>query len=229
MKIGIMQPYFIPYLGYWQLMNAVDKYVILDDVNYIKRGWVNRNRILLNGRDHLITLPLNKADAFKHINENVLSDIPANIFKTIDLAYRKTPNYRAIIPIIREILDFPEKNLARFLGNSIRLVAEYLNIKTEFYYASEIEHDQSLKAQEMIIDIVKRLDGTVYYNAIGGKELYSYERFATEGIKLGFIQPQLNPYNQGQGSFVSGLSIIDVMMFNAKSDVIRMLSEFSVV
>ena len=174
MKIGIMQPYFIPYLGYWQLMNAVDKYVILDDVNYIKRGWVNRNRILLNGRDHLITLPLNKADAFKHINENVLSDIPANIFKTIDLAYRKTPNYRAIIPIIREILDFPEKNLARFLGNSIRLVAEYLNIKTEFYYASEIEHDQSLKAQEMIIDIVKRLDGTVYYNAIGVKELYSY-------------------------------------------------------
>lgn len=229
MKIGIMQPYFIPYLGYWQLMNAVDKYVILDDVNYIKRGWVNRNRILLNGRDHLITLPLMKADAFKHINENILSDIPVNIFKTIDLAYRKAPYYSEIIPLVREILECPERNLAGFLGNSIKVISRYLDISVDFYCSSDIVRDRSLRAQEMIIDIVKRLNGTAYYNAIGGRELYSHDRFAEEGIELAFVQPQLSSYTQGKNVFVPGLSIVDVMMYNAKSDVIRMLSEYSLV
>lgn len=229
MKIGIMQPYFIPYLGYWQLMNAVDRYVILDDVNYIKRGWVNRNRILLNGSEHLITLPLMKADAFKHINQNRLSEIPGNILKTIDLAYRKAPYYSETIPLVREILECPDRNLAGFLGKSIEKIARHLDISVDLYYSSEIERDRSLRAQDMIIDIVKQLNGTIYYNAIGGRELYSHERFAKEGIELAFVQPQLSPYPQRNNSFVPGLSIVDVMMYNAKSDVVRMLTEYTLV
>lgn len=229
MKIGIMQPYFAPYLGYWQLMNAVDKYVLLDDVNYIKRGWVNRNRILLNGVEHLITLPIMKADAFKHINENILSDIPDNIVKTIELAYRKAPYYSEIIPLVRKILECPERNLADFLSNSIVIISQHLGISVDFYRSSEIIRDRSLRSQEMIIDIVKRLNGTVYYNAIGGRELYSHDRFAQEGIELAFVQPQLRSYTQGKNVFVPGLSIIDVMMYNEKSDISRMLTEYSLV
>ena len=141
MKIGIMQPYFLPCIGYWQLMGAVDKYVILDDVNYIKRGWINRNRILLNGKDHMFTLPLVKADAFKHVNENVLGEVPSSLRKTIELAYRKALHYAEVISVIDKVLQNSERNLARFVGDSIRCVAEYLDIHPEFFYASETDHD----------------------------------------------------------------------------------------
>ena len=229
MKVAIMQPYFLPYIGYWQLMSLVDRYVILDDVNYIKRGWVNRNRILLNGTDHMVTLPLAKADAFKKINENMLADIPPNLEKTIALAYHKAPNYVNVAPLVHDILSCPEKNLARFLTNSIRLVASYIGIETEFLVASETEHDPSLKAQDMILDICMRQGATEYYNAIGGMELYSKELFSHNGIRLGFVRPRLLEYQQFGASFIPGLSILDVLMFCSKDELARQLASFEIV
>lgn len=229
MKIGIMQPYFLPYIGYWQLMNAVDKYVILDDVNYIKRGWINRNRILLNGKDHLFTLPLLKADAFRHINENTLAPVPRSLRQTIDLAYRRAPHYAEVVPLVDELLGNGERNLAKFVGHSIRRVADYLDIRPEFCYASEIDHDPKLKAQDMILDIVKRLGGDVYYNAIGGQGLYDRARFAAEGVTLGFVRPTLCPYAQFGDEFVPGLSVLDVMMFCDRPQLREQLESFEVV
>lgn len=229
MKIGIMQPYFLPYIGYWQLMGAVDRYVILDDVNYIKRGWINRNRILLNGKDHLFTLPLVKADAFRHINENTLDEIPSALRKTVDLAYRRAPHYAEVVPLVDELLGYGERNLAKFVGHSIRRVADYLGVRPEFCYASEIEHDPSLRAQDMILDIVKRLGGDVYYNAIGGQELYDRVRFAAEGVSLGFVKPTLRPYAQFGNEFIPGLSILDVMMFCDRRQLREQLGSFEIV
>lgn len=229
MKIGIMQPYFLPYIGYWQLMGAVDKYVILDDVNYIKRGWINRNRILLNGKDYLFTLPLVKADAFKHINENRLADIPSSLEKTIEMAYRKAPHFGEIMPLVDELLNNDEKNLAKFVGYSIVRVSEHLGIVPKFYYASEIEHDPNLKAQDMILDIVKRLGGDFYYNALGGQDLYDRSRFEAEGVSLGFVKPVLRPYAQFRNEFVPGLSILDMMMFCDRQQLCEQLRSFEIV
>lgn len=229
MKIGIMQPYFLPYIGYWQLMNLVDRYVILDDVNYIKRGWVNRNRILLNGADHMITLPLAKADAFKRINENMLAEIPPNLEKTISLAYHKAPNYALIAPLVHDIFSCSEKNLSLFLIKSIKLVAAYLGIEAEILLASETGHDSSLKGQNMILDICKRQGGTEYYNAIGGTALYSKELFAENGVRLGFVKPNLLEYKQFGAPFVSGLSILDLLMFCSKEELDRQLESYEIV
>lgn len=226
MKIGIMQPYFLPYLGYWQLMNLVDEYVILDDVNYIKRGWVNRNRILLNGKDHMITLPMDKANPFMKINENTLCDIPDKIIKTIDLAYHKAPLYRQGISICEKILSFKERNLAKFLINSIRVVAEALNIETNLLVASELNHSPELKAQEMIIDICRIRNATEYYNAIGGMELYSQAAFAAKGMRLFFLKSKLPEYNQFGNGFVPGLSILDLLMFNPIDKIKDMLAQY---
>ena len=229
MKIGIMQPYFLPYLGYWQLMNAVDKYIVLDDVNYIKRGWINRNRILLNGKEHVITLPLEKADAFKKISENVIKEVPEALSRTIDLAYHKAPQYAAVRPVIDRILGCAERNLADFVYNSIRAIATYLDIHTEFLRASEISHDPTLHAQDMIIDLCRLQGASEYYNAIGGTELYSGERFAKEGMKLSFVKAKLTPYPQFGGEFVPGLSILDVIMFNPVERIREMLNDFELI
>ena len=104
MKIAIMQPYFFPYLGYWQLMNIVDKFVIYDDVNYIKRGWINRNRILVEGKPFYIHVPVMKASQNKIINEMevfVDSSLRKKELKTIELAYKKAPFFDSVYPLIK--------------------------------------------------------------------------------------------------------------------------------
>lgn len=229
MKLAIMQPYFLPYLGYWQLMHLVDEFVILDDVNFIKRGWVNRNRILLNGKEHLITLPLSHASIFKKINEHELLDIPEDLSRTVCLAYHKAPFFKEVNEVFLAIIHCPSKNLSRFLAHSINCIADYLGLQTRFLVASELEHDQSLKAQDMILDICQRRRASEYYNAIGGTALYSREKFAEHGIKLGFVNPILPIYPQFGQPFVPGLSILDVLMFNPPDKVACFLKSFQIV
>ena len=139
MKVGIMQPYFFPYLGYWQLLSAVDKYVVYDDVAYIKGGWINRNNILLNGKSHLITLPLEQASSFKNINE---IDITHNmkqrekVLKTLEAAYKKAPFFETIFPLLSNLI-MSSKTIAELNYNSILDVKEYLGLNTEIILSSE--------------------------------------------------------------------------------------------
>lgn len=219
MKLGIMQPYFLPYIGYWQLLNAVDKYIIYDDVNYINRGWINRNRILVNGKDKMITLSLKEASQNKLIKEiELVSDEKQriNLLKTISQSYKKAPFYNEIYPMIERILKFNESNLEKFLENSIREIAKYLEINTNIILSSEVAKDNTLKGKDKILDICKRLGVTEYYNAIGGQELYSYEEFKQNGIELKFLKAKDIKYQQFENEFKENLSIIDVMMFNSK-------------
>lgn len=102
-----MQPYLFPYLGYFQLIQAVDKFILLDDVNFIKRGWVNRNRILVNGKDHLFSLPLQRASQFKKINDLKLADYPGwrnRFFKTLTHAYRQASQYEPVMKMLHQAL-----------------------------------------------------------------------------------------------------------------------------
>ena len=230
MKIGIMQPYFFPYIGYWQLINAVDKYVIYDDVNYIKGGWINRNRILINDKPSFINLKMNGSSPNKLIKEILVSNDNRwknKLLKSIELSYRKAPFFEMSFPIIEEIINHDEVNLSLYLENLIKRIAEYLEMNTEFVLSSNIEKDNSLKGQDKVIEICKSLGAKEYYNAIGGVELYSAENFNSYGIELRFLRTEYIEYKQFKNDFSPYLSIIDVMMFNSKEEIMNILDMYS--
>jgi hypothetical protein len=229
MKLGIMQPYFFPYLGYWQLIHAVDKYVIYDDVNYIKGGWINRNNILINGESKRINLRLYKSSPNKLINEIAVLDNKIyfnKLVRTIESNYGKAPYFYDVFPVIERIIMQDESNLAKYLEYQIREVCNYLSISTEIIISSNIQKNNELKGQEKVIGICKVLGANEYINAIGGQNLYTYEDFATQGILLRFLETKKTNYTQFKNDFIPNLSIIDVMMFNEPSKINEMLDNY---
>jgi hypothetical protein len=232
MIVGIMQPYFVPYIGYWQLLNAVDKYVIFDDVNYINRGWINRNRILLNNSPHYFNITMIGASQNKLINEIEINNDDKLVNKNLKMitgAYRKAPYYDNVYPLIEEIINCKEKNMASFISNSIYLICEYLDINSDIVISSMIDKNCNLKGQDKIIEICKLLKATEYYNAIGGRELYSKDKFENNGIKLKFLKTSNITYKQFNEKFNANLSIIDVMMFNSIDNIKEMLDMYVLV
>lgn len=231
MKVGIMQPYFFPYLGYWQLINAVDKYVVYDDVNYIKGGWISRNNILLNGAKHMITMPLCSPSPNKKINEiEIKKDRVAvkKVIKTIKAAYLKAPYYTIVMPIIERLIE--DANTIAILNyNSIVEIGKYLDFKTEILLSSKIEKNNELKGVDKVIQINKILGADTYYNAIGGQELYSKKEFCKAGQNLYFLKMKDIEYKQYNHEFVSSLSIIDVLMFNSVEKIQEMLRDYTLV
>lgn len=231
-KISIMQPYFFPYLGYWQMYSAVDKFVILDDVNYIKKGYINSNSILIQGRASKFTIPLEKASQNKLINESKLVDDTSwkkQLLKKIELAYKKSSFFEEFFPLFREIVQYDETDLVKYLKNSFEKVSKYLGLNTEILLSSEIEKDNSLKAEERIIEICKRLNTDVYINAIGGRKLYDGEHFSQNRISLKFIKMGEYEYRQYSNPFVPNLSFIDVLFFNDKAAVKKLLENYELI
>lgn len=232
MKIGIMQPYFFPYIGYWQLMNAVDKYVIYDDVTFIKNGWINRNRILINGQPSYFNLPIKGASSYtliKDVQVNQDKKLFDKLLRTLQLSYSKAPYFTDVMPIIENIFDCQEESLSKFIYYSFKLIAEYLDIKTEFILSSTLEKNNELKAQDKVIHICKLLKATDYYNAIGGQELYNFEDFEKNNIKLCFVKTNEIVYKQFKNEFQLNLSIIDVLMFNSVEEVKNILMNFELI
>ena len=224
MRIAIMQPYFFPYLGYWQLINAVDTFVIYDDVNFIKQGYINRNNILQKQRAHLFTLQLIGASPNKKINDIKIGGNSNKLLRTIKQNYSKAPFYKDVFPVLEEILNNEEKELSKFLGFSLVKIAKYLNIDTKFLYSSDIKNDKTFKAQDRLIEISMILNATSYLNLIGGIELYDKEVFFQNNINLSFLKSSKISYKQFNNEFVPNLSIIDILMFNDKDYVKNMLT-----
>jgi len=229
MKLGIMQPYFLPYIGYWQLINAVDKYVIFDDVNYIKNGWIHRNKLLLEGKEHIFNLIPFSTSSNKLINEINVMDNQTKLIKIIESAYKKASYFNNIFPLIIDIINYDNKNLAEFIGNSIIKISRYFNIKTDFIYSSEIDKNNLLKGQDKVINICNILNATEYINAIGGIDLYNKTDFYSKNIKLNFLKTHSFEYKQFNNTFVPNLSILDILMFNSVEDIKKMLLEFELI
>jgi len=229
MKLGIMQPYFLPYIGYFQLINAVDKYVIYDNIEYTKKGWINRNRILMNGRDFLISLPLKKDSDYKMICERELSSDyhPKKMLDQIKSSYAKAPYFKEVYLLLESIFYAGETNLFKYIFHSVKAINNYTGINTEMVISSTVNIDHQLKSEDKVLAICKALSADTYYNAIGGKELYSKERFSSSGIELKFISSNDVQYQQFNHDFVPWLSIIDVLMFNAKEEVSVMLKNYT--
>ena len=231
MKVGIMQPYFFPYIGYFQLISAVDLFIVYDNIKYTKKGWINRNRMLQNGKDVVFSLPL-KSDSDqlnicdRRISENFDREKFLNQFKG---AYRRAPYFGEAFSLVEEIMSYEDANLFHFLYNSIEKICSHLGIGTEIRISSDVPIDHDLKNQDKVLALCSAVGATTYLNAIGGTELYSQEAFRNSGIVLKFIKSKPFEYPQLIDSFIPWLSIIDVMMFNPINVIKNDLSEFHLI
>ena len=230
MKLAIMQPYIFPYIGYFQLINSVDKFVLYDNIQFTKKGWINRNRILVNGKDDYISFPLKKDSDFLNIDQRMLADTfkeeKNKMVRKLEACYAKAPQFKTVMPLVSGIFNFEDNNLFRFIYNSITQVCDFLEIKTEFIISSTVPVDHDLKGQDKVIAICKSLGATTYINPPGGIELYSKNIFEQNNIDLKFLIPGKIEYKQFNPTFVPWLSIIDVMMFNSKEKIKEYLDSF---
>lgn len=228
MKLGIMQPYFLPYIGYFQLINTVDKFVLYDNIKYTKKGWINRNRILLNGRDEFITLPLKKGSDFLNINQRYLAKSflleKKKVLRKVEEGYRTAPHFPETYELFEDILDFDNSNLFHFVFNSLMVVCNHLKIGEEFIFSSTLPIDHTLKAEDKVLAICKQMNTDHYINPIGGVKLYSKENFTKNNIALSFLSSNPIVYPQPSTEFIPNLSILDVMMFNDKEKILRFVN-----
>lgn len=221
MTLGANQPYYLPYLGFFQLINSVDKFLLVDDFQYIRHGWVNRNRILSSGNIIYNVIPLIHASQNRNINQLSCVNSLEPQLRSIKGNYRKAPFFHKVYPLVEETLNYPDRRLNYFLFNSLQVVCGYLGISTPLILNSERNDETSLRGEERVIHLCKSMGADKYINAFGGQELYSKDRFARDGIELRFIKPQLPPYKQLRTQeFVPALSILDVIM-NVPEDEIR--------
>lgn len=230
MIMGMNQPYFMPYIGFWQLVNAVDVFVIGDDYHYINRGWVNRNRILQEGQAKYFNIEVDHASQNKQINELLLSDVfdPEKKLSQLRTLYHSAPYFQQGYELMRKIFACDERNLAYFLEHSMQCVCDYLGIQTKFLRSSGIPHNAEYKKEYRIFEQCKYIGADVYINAIGGQKFYFYEQFHDQGIQLGFIKTGDIQYMQFGSEFVPNLSIIDVIMFNSKEEMQQLLQNYSI-
>lgn len=233
MKLAIMQPYFFPYLGYFQLIDSVDRFVVYDDVQYMKGGWINRNRIFMDGSPAWISLPVMPDSTYSNINQRAISAKEYEKSKTkilgqLHAGYRKSLFYADTLQLVKMVLDCEERNVSAFIFNSLAVVCEYLGIKTPLALSSAIDkNDEGCSGVDRVFAICRATGAKTYINSIGGRELYRPDDFAAQGIDLRFIAMDNIEYSQGATAFVPYLSIIDVLMYNGREATQSLLQQYS--
>jgi hypothetical protein len=232
MKLAIMQPYFFPYIGYWQLIHAVHRFVIYDDVNYIKGGWVNRNRILINGGPAYITVPLHHPSPFRRICDTTLQPSTSwrdSQVRMLETTYRRAPRFAVVFPVVERLIRHETDSLPEYLAYQLRTLAAFMGIETEFVSSSRRYANSNLPGQARLLDICCREGATTYINPAGGRELYDPSAFRTFGIDLRFIVMRSFQYRQRSKGFVPRLSIIDALMEIGPVETRRHLDAFDLV
>ncbi len=225
-KVAIMQPYFFPYIGYFQLINSVDTFVVYDNIKYTKKGWINRNRFLNNSADMVFSLPLKKASDALDIRDRELAvDFNARkLLNQLHAAYRKAPHAASVMELVESVLCQKDHELFAFLRTSIEMTCQFLHISTPLVISSTIDINHELQAQDKVLALCKAEGASVYINPIGGLDLYSKQVFSDAGIELKFLQSRLVEYPQFGHPFVPWLSIIDLMMFNSVNKISEQLA-----
>lgn len=233
-KIAIMQPYIFPYIGYFQLLTAVDTFVILDDVNFIMRGWINRNNILINGKPFLFSIPLSKPSQNRLISEtkiNFSEKEKLKFLKTLEGAYKKAPYFNEFLPTLNQIIMNADDDLSGYIQNSFAAILKYLSLDIEIVRSSQIEKDNTLTGEARILEICKRLNTETYVNLPGGMSLYSKSSFEKENMELRFIKTfseKIN-YKQFNPEYTPNLSFLDVVMFNSKEKIHEFLKQYALI
>ncbi len=232
MRLGIMQPYLFPYIGYYQLIKAVDKFVIYDDVSFINKGWINRNNILVNNEAYSFTTPLKEASQNRRINEIALDQNETwkiKFLKTLEHSYRKAPYFSQVALLIQDVFNPGFTHIHQLARESVILIARYLGMQTGFVESSSKYNNVHLKGQNRILDICVQEGADHYINPVGGIEIYSRPNFENIGIKINFIKTKFITYPQFSNEFISNLSIIDVLMFNTKEEIQGMLNSYELI
>ena len=229
MRVGVLQPYLLPYIGYFQLINCVDHLVVFDDAQYTKKGWINRNRFQTNGVEQKLSIPLERASDFPNIRDRKISSSydPTSTINQITNAYRRAPNFPSLIEPVREMFEFPDRNLFLFVLNSITFVNKYLEIKTPITVSSDVYAARNLRGEDRVIKICQELGARTYINPQNGRSLYNRHEFEARGLKLLFLEAKLTEYHQSTSVFLPGLSILDVMMMNPVNEIkSRLLQDY---
>jgi len=229
MRLAIMQPYLFPYIGYFQLIQAVDVFVVYDDVNFIKGGWINRNFILSQGKKSRITLQLQGASPNLLINQVLVGTNKVKLLKSIQQSYSKAPQFYLVYPLFEEILLHEETNLAKFIDYGLRRICNYLGITPKWYLSSDLKKDPTLCGHDKVLSICAELGASEYVNVSSGRSLYDRDIFSNHGVKLSFIEPKNFEYSQFGGKFEPNLSMIDIMMFNDKAKINKLLGLYELV
>lgn len=226
-KVAVYQPYFFPYIGYWQLIDAVDVFIIGDSFQYIMRGFINRNKILLNHAPHRFTISLRGSSPQKRISEIEILDDFGKFRKMLAHAYGNAGHYSEAMELIDQILCYPDRNLARFLGHQIASVAEYMGLHTEIVYMSELDVPEDLSSREQrLCHLVREVGGDRIINPIGSKSLYSARDFNQRGIGLSVLESRKISYPQKGCKFIPGLSLIDALMHCGKSQLTSLIKSY---
>lgn len=215
--IAIMQPYLFPYLGYFQLIQAVEHFILLDDVHFIKRGWIHRNRILWQGAPLLFTWPLAHISQNRLINQHQFCHFEKtqqHWCQLIRRAYAKAPYFNSVFSLLQEIGSVAQTGLVPFIHRSLQAISHFLEIKVPFYLSSECDIDKTLRGEARILALCHFFGATRYINLSGGLGLYQPVHFEKQQVQLQFIQMEDIVYPQGGTPFVPALSIVDVLMFN---------------
>jgi hypothetical protein len=230
MKVAIMQPYFFPYIGYFQLINVVDKFVFYDDVNFIKNGWINRNRILLDGEPHYITVQLRNASPNKLINEVEFTDNRIKLIKTLEYSYKRAPLFSSIMPVLIDCLTVKTNNISELAQYSVTRICNFLDLEKDFEVSSKkYSNTRGFEKAERLQQICLLNKSGSYYNLIGGLDLYNKFQFSEKKINLYYIQSRSIDYKQYNNEFVPWLSIIDLLMFNEKEMVKDFLNNYTII
>jgi hypothetical protein len=230
MKLAAMQPYFFPYLGQFDLLNRADIWIAYDPAQYIRHGWVNRNRVLHPESGwHYIVVPLQKHTHEVVINQMKIasSDWKTEIFKRLQHYHMDAPFYRPTIHFLQDVLSTEETNLSKLNVALFRATATMLGIHTPIFVFSEMELSLSSSGpQNLALELCRAVGATEYINPPGGVHLYSPEEFAKYGILLTIQSFSPMVYSCGRFEFIPSLSIIDVMMWNSSEEIKYYLDTF---
>lgn len=232
MKIAIMQPYFFPYIGYFQLIKAVDLFVFYNDVNFIKRGWIHRNRILLNQKDLLFTIPCAEVSQNKRICDTRTAFDGASkkkLMSSIMHSYKRAPHFEAVYTCIESVIERDFEFVDELAMESVRVFCDFLSIPARLMASKDQYANEGLKKADRLIDICRQENAMNYINAIGGQEIYTKDYFAEYGVALQFLSPRQVSYKQFDHQFVPWLSMIDVLMFNTTEETHRLLDEYDLI
>lgn len=213
MKVAIMQPYLFPYHLYWRLVQEVDVFVIFDNVNFRKKGFINRNYSYNDGTQKRFTLSLQKVSQNKLINEIDICSDQTRLKSFLRCQYNSCVNFNHVWPILDDILSFKDSNLASFLENSIKTICDYMEIRTRIISASSLQSDYTdLRGQDKILCLCKLLGANEYLNLPSGKLLYDKSTFKSNNLNLEFISPFSDKIMPGQVNSFHACSVIDLMM-----------------
>ena len=234
MKVAIMQPYFFPYIGYFSLIKNTDHFVFFDTPQYIRKGWINRNRVIGGGgKDIYFTVPIVKAPqdtAIRDIKIDTGSNWQEKMRGQLSIYKKRAPFYRDVMSVVEKVINLECESISELAIESVVRTCEYLEIPIQYDVYSQMKHEaiDVREPDEWALYITRQMGYDTYVNPPGGKSFFHAEKYEKMGIDLQFLTQELPHYNQRTSEFVEGLSILDVMMFCPPEEVRKMMENYTI-